>query len=108
LIKEMRMTSAVRTTINAPSVDELREPPTHPGEMLLEEFLRPQQVTQVEAAKHLRISTTRLNEIIRGKRGITADTAWRLSDWLGTGPDVWMNLQSKWDLWQARRVRRSA
>jgi len=102
------MTSAVRTTINAPSVDELREPPTHPGEMLLEEFLRPQQVTQVEAAKHLSISTTRLNEIIRGKRGITADTAWRLSDWLGTGPDVWMNLQSRWDLWQARRVRRSA
>lgn len=102
------MTSAVRTTINAPSVDELREPPTHPGEMLLEEFLRPQEVTQVEAAKQLRISTTRLNEIIRGKRGITADTAWRLSDWLGTGPDVWMNLQSKWDLWQARRVRRSA
>lgn len=76
--------------------------------MLLEEFLRPQQITQVDAARHLRVSTTRLNEIIRGKRGITADTAWRLSDWLGTGPDVWMNLQSKWDLWQARKARKTA
>jgi addiction module HigA family antidote len=62
----------------------------------------------VEAARQLRVSTTRLNEIIRGKRGITADTAWRLGDWLGTGPDVWMNLQSKWDLWQARKVRKTA
>lgn len=102
------MTSVARTTTKAPSVDQLREPPPHPGEMLLEEFLRPRGITQVEAARHLRISTTRLNEIIRGKRGITADTAWRLGDWLGTGPDVWMNLQSKWDLWQARKVRRTA
>jgi addiction module HigA family antidote len=66
------------------------------------------QITQVEAVRQLRVSTTRLNEIIRGKRGITADTAWRLGDWLGTGPDVWMNLQSKWDLWQARKVRKTA
>ena len=82
------MRSAVKTTIKAPSVDLLQVPPTHPGEMLIEEFLRPQQITQVEAARQLRVSTTRLNEIIRGKRGITADTAWRLGDWLGTGPDV--------------------
>jgi addiction module HigA family antidote len=102
------MTPAARTTIKAPSVDQLLEPPPHPGEMLLEEFLRPKGITQVEAARHLRISTTRLNEVVRGKRGITADTAWRLGDWLGTGPDVWMNLQSKWDLWQARKVRRTA
>ncbi len=102
------MKSAAKTTIDAPSLDELLEPPTHPGEMLLEEFLRSGGITQVEAARHLKISTTRLNEIIRGKRGITADTAWRLSDWLGTGPEVWMNLQSKWDLWQARRSRKTA
>ncbi len=102
------MRSAVRTTIKAPSVDLLQVPPTQPGEMLIEEFLRPRQITQVEAARQLRVSTTRLNEIIRGKRGITADTAWRLGDWLGTGPDVWMNLQSKWDLWQARKVRKTA
>ncbi len=101
------MRSAVKTAIKAPSVDLLQVPPTHPGEMLIEAFLRPQQITQVEAARQLRVSTTRLNEIIRGKRGITADTAWRLGDWLGTGPDVWMNLQSKWDLWQARKVRKT-
>lgn len=73
--------------------------------MLVEEFLQPKGVTQVEAARQLRMSTTRLNEIIRGKRGISADTAWRLGDWLGTGPEVWMDLQSKWDLWHALRAR---
>ena len=76
--------------------------------MLLEAFLKPKGVTQVEAARHLRMSTTRLNEIIRRKRGISADTAWRLGDWLGTGPEVWMDLQSKCDLWHARKVRKSA
>ena len=102
------MRAAAKTTIKAPSLDELRQPPTHPGEMLLEEFLKPQQITQVDAARHLGMSTTRLNELIRGKRGISADTAWRLGDWLGTGPEVWMALQSKWDLWQARKARKSA
>lgn len=102
------MRSAAKTTIRAPSLDELREPPTHPGEMLLEEFLRPQGIMQVEAARRLGISTTRLNEIIRGKRGVSADTAWRLGDWLGTGPEIWMDLQSKWDLWHARKASRSA
>ena len=102
------MRSAAKTTIKAPPLDELHEPPPHPGEMLLEEFLKPKQITQVEAAHHLDVSTTRLNELIRGKRGISADTAWRLGDWLGTGPEVWMDLQSKWDLWHARKTRRSA
>ena len=95
------MRSAVRTTIKAPSIDQLREPPTHPGEMLLEEFLRPKGVTQVDAARHLQISTTRLNEIIRGKRGITADTALRLARLLKTSPQFWMRLQADWDLHQA-------
>ena len=102
------MKSAAKITIKAPPLDELREPPTHPGEMLLEEFLKPKGISQVEAARHLRVSTTRLNEIIRGKRGISADTAWRLGDWLATGPEVWMHLQSKWDLWHARKARKSA
>ena len=102
------MKSAAKTTIKAPSLDELREPPPHPGEMLLGEFLKPKGITQVEAARRLRMSTTRLNELIRGKRGVSADSAWRLGDWLGTGPEVWMDLQSKWDLWQARKTRKSA
>jgi addiction module HigA family antidote len=102
------MKSAAKTTIKAPSLDDLQAPPPHPGEMLLEEFLKPKDITQVEAAHHLAMSTTRLNELIRGKRGISADTAWRLGDWLRTGPEVWMHLQSKWDLWHARKTRKSA
>lgn len=102
------MKSAAKISIKAPSLDELREPPTHPGEMLVEEFLEPEGITQVEAASRLGISTTRLNEIIRRKRGISADTAWRLGDWLGTGPEIWMDLQSKWDLWHARKARKTA
>lgn len=82
--------------------------PDHPGEVLLRDFLRPRGITQVQAARHLRISTTRLNEIIRGKRGVSADTAWRLGEWLQTGPQKWMDLQSAWDLWQARNPRRTA
>lgn len=90
------------------SLEHAGKRPEHPGATLLNQFLRPRGITQVEAARHLRISTTRLNEIIRGKRGISADTAWRLGDWLKTGPQMWMDLQSAWDLRQARRRRRSA
>jgi addiction module HigA family antidote len=71
--------------------------------MLLEEFLRPMGITQAAAARRLRISTNRLNELIRGKRGMTADTALRLSRWLGTTPQFWMHLQVGWDLWHASR-----
>lgn len=102
------MKSAAKTTIEAPALDELQVAPPHPGEMLLEEFLGPLGITQVEAARQLRMSTTRLNELIRGRRGVSADTAWRLGDWLETGPRVWMDLQSKWDLWHARKRRRTA
>lgn len=75
-------------------------PPTHPGEMLLEEFLKPLELTQTEAAKRLGISFVRLNEIVNGRRGVTPDTALRLSRLLGTTPDFWLNGQLAWDLWQ--------
>ena len=75
--------------------------PTHPGEMLLEEFLKPLHLTQVDAADRMGIPTNRLNEIIRGKRGITADTALRLAKLLNTSPEFWMNLQTTWDLYRA-------
>jgi addiction module HigA family antidote len=81
----------------------MRRPPTHPGEMLLEEFLKLLDLTQAEAATRMQMN--RLNEIIKGKRGVTADTAWRLSALLGTSPEVWMNLQMNWDLWHAARTR---
>ena len=61
-----------------------------------------------DLAMALAVPAPRINDIVREKRGVTADTAWRLGDWLGTGPQVWMNLQSKWDLWQARKTRKTA
>ena len=72
--------------------------PAHPGEILLEEFLRPLGLTQVALARHLGIPTQRINEIVRGKRDITPDTAWLLAEAFGTTPQLWMNLQMNYDL----------
>jgi addiction module HigA family antidote len=80
-------------------------PPMHPGEILLEEFLNPLQMTQQQAAAKMGISLNRLNEIVRGKRGITADTALRLASLCKTTPQFWLN---NWDLWHARRDMRGA
>ena len=76
-------------------------PAIPPGEMLLEEFLKPMAIGQVEAARQLGISLNRLNEIVLGKRGITADTALRLGRLLKTSPQFWMRLQADWDLHEA-------
>jgi len=84
----------------------MKRAPTHPGEILAEEFLKPMELTQVEAARRMGISTNRLNELVRGKRGVTAATAIRLADVLGTSPELWLNLQATWDLWQAYRLER--
>jgi antitoxin HigA-1 len=84
-------------------------PPVHPGEMLLEEYLKPMELSQTEAAARMGIPLNRLNEVVRGKRGITADTALRLAKLLGTDALSWMNLQNAWDLWHAQRaMKRSA
>jgi addiction module HigA family antidote len=84
-------------------------PAIPPGEMLLEEFLKPMGIGQVEAARQLGISLNRLNEIVLGKRGITADTALRLGRLLKTSPQFWMRLQADWDLQEAiQRARRKA
>jgi addiction module HigA family antidote len=85
-------------------------PPTPPGEILLEEFLEPLGMTQVAAARAMGMPVNRLNELVRGKRGVTADTALRLSKLLGTTPQFWMNLQTACDLYAAahRRERVSA
>ena len=72
--------------------------PTHPGEILQEEFLAPLGITQVALAKHLGISTQRVNELVRGKRGITPETAWLLAAALATTPQFWLNLQMNYDL----------
>jgi addiction module HigA family antidote len=76
-------------------------PAIPPGEILLEEYLKPMGLGQVEAARRLGVSLNRLNEIILGKRGITADTALRLSRMLKTSPQLWMRLQADWDLHEA-------
>ena len=78
----------------------------HPGEMLLEEFVRPAGTTQAAMAKRLGWTPTRLNELIRGKRGITAEAALDLSRVLKTSPKLWMNLQATFDLDRAARKRR--
>lgn len=74
-------------------------PPTHPGEMLLEEFIKPLGLTQAEFARHLGVSYPRLNEIMKGRRSATPDIALRLSRVLGMSPDFWLGLQQDWDLW---------
>ena len=76
-------------------------PAISPGEILLEEFLKPLNIGQVDAARRLEISLNRLNEIVLGKRGITADTALRLARLLKTSPQFWMRLQADWDLHEA-------
>jgi addiction module HigA family antidote len=76
-------------------------PAIHPGELLLEEYLKPMRIGQVEAAKVLGVSLNRLNELVLGKRGVTADTALRLARFLKTSPQLWMRLQADWDLHQA-------
>ncbi len=72
--------------------------PTHPGEILSEEFLKPLRLTQVALADHIGVPVQRVNEIVRGKRGVTAETAWLLSGAFGTTPDFWINLQTSYDL----------
>ena len=72
--------------------------PAHPGEILHREFLVPLQVTQVAFAKHLGVPTQRINEIVRGKRGVTPETAWLFAQAFGTTPEFWVNLQSLHDL----------
>ncbi len=80
--------------------------PTHPGEILREEFLAPLSQTQVALAEHLRIPVQRINELVRGKRGVTPGTAWLLAQALNTTPEFWLNLQAAYDLALTRPARR--
>ena len=77
--------------------------PTHPGEMLLQEFLLPLSVTQRDLANAIHVPFQRVNEVVRRRRGVTPSTALRLSKFLGTSPDFWMNLQLRWDLYHTHR-----
>jgi len=81
-------------------IPKYREP-THPGEMLLEEFLKPMGMTQKELSEGIKVPYQRINEIINGKRGITPSTA--LAKFFGTSEDFWLNLQLRWDLYRAMK-----
>ena len=72
--------------------------PIHPGEILLEEFLLPMELSQYRLAKDINVAARRINEIVHGKRAITADTALRLSRYFGMTEQFWMNLQTRYDL----------
>ena len=80
-------------------------PPTHPGEMLLKEFLEPLGVSQVEAAARMNIPFQRLNAIVKGRRAVSADTALLLEALTRWDAEIWLRLQAKWDLWHAVHVR---
>jgi addiction module HigA family antidote len=80
-------------------------PPIHPGEILREDVLEPLGLSVNQLAKALAVDAARLNEIARGRRGITADTALRLARYLGTNPEFWLNLQTRYDLQVARQAK---
>lgn len=71
---------------------------THPGEILQYEFLEPLEISQAELARHLGVTNQRINELVKGKRGVTPETAWLLSKAFNTTPEFWMNLQTNYDL----------
>jgi antitoxin HigA-1 len=73
-------------------------PPVHPGEILLDEFLKPLEVSQYQLAKEISVPARRINEIVHGQRRISADTALRLARYFGTSERFWMNLQTRYDL----------
>ena len=88
--------------------------PIHPGEILLEEFLEPMDLSQRDLADGIGVPYQRINELVNARRGVTPSTALRLAKFFGTSPDLWMNLQQRWDLYHAqareaddlRRIRR--
>ncbi len=83
-------------------------PPSHPGELLLAEFLSPLGLTQRQLADGIHVPYQRINELVNGKRGITPNTALRLAKYFGTSADVWLNMQLRWDLYHAQREESAA
>lgn len=83
-------------------MSEEKVAPVHPGEILLEEFMKPLGISQYRLARAMKVYPRRVNEIVHGQRAITADTALRLARYFGTTPELWMNLQSHFELERAR------
>ena len=93
----------MKTTIRRAHALPKHRRPTHPGEMLLLEFLKPAGMSQAEASRRLGIPNNRLNELVKGKRGMTPDTALKLAALFDTTPQFWMNLQTNLELWEAKQ-----
>src|ERR1700704_2688484 len=100
----MRMTFGSWTTTRRHVMLPKNRPPTHPGEILLEEFLKPREMTQVALSQRLEIPLQRVNSLINGKRGVTPETAVLLARFFETTAEFWMNLQTRYDLWFAERA----
>jgi addiction module HigA family antidote len=83
----------------------MKRPPTHPGEIFEEEYRKPSGISQAEAARRMGMSTNRLNEIVLGKRGVTAETAVLMGELTKTDPRLWLHLQADYDLWHALKER---
>ena len=92
------MANDTKMAIDTKMANKDRLPPIHPGEILREEFLSPLGMSAHQLAMSLRVPATRINDIVNEKRGITADTALRLSRYFGTTPRFWMNMQASWEL----------
>lgn len=92
---------SLRRKVSVPMPKNKNRPPTHPGEILWKEFLEPLNVSQVELAKSLGVPVQRVNTLINGKRGVTAETALLLAERFKMTPELWMNLQTAWDLHEA-------
>ncbi len=86
---------------------ELQREPTHPGEILKEEFLEPMGITQTKLAKALHTSFRAINEIVNQKRGITVEMAIKLAKYFGTSPELWLNLQNSYDLYKVLKKKKS-
>src|SRR5471030_2163393 len=91
--------------MRSPAMSSRRLPNVHPGEVLLEEFLRPLGLSQYRLAKCLGIPESRVSEIVNGSRAITADTALRLARYFSTSHELWLNLQDSYDIEEIRRIR---
>ncbi len=97
----------VQTTTEEMTMLPANRPPTHPGEMLLKEFLEPLGVSQSDAAARMDIPFQRLNAIVNGRRAVSAETALLLQELTRWDAEIWLRLQAKWDLWHAAKARRT-
>jgi addiction module HigA family antidote len=97
--------SMTEQTLSGGDLRRMHRPPTHPGEIFEEEYRKPSGISQAEAARRMGMSTNRLNEIVLGKRGVTAETAVLMGELTKTDPRLWLHLQADYDLWRALRAR---